>query len=196
MPNHALPQMCLSTEEHENRVLDVPLHYFGCLRVSARQHFYNRLPEKSQRRIRREARRIRRLRKELECQPETTAGALLKRFKENLSDWRGVNGWASIEEDSTPRLPDYLENSVDSEIKASMIFFKNSRPYDIPGLDNTFPNQKIPVKNLLADDLDANPLMQPCDDNMIRYFHLPANNMIWVEVSLYRLTLWPSRDLC
>lgn len=176
--------MCLSTEEHENRVLDVSKHYFGCLRVSARQKFYNILPEKSQRRICREARRIAQLRTELECVPETKSGALLKVFKESISEWRGINGWASVEENSTPRTPIYSNSSADSEIKASTIFFKNSRPYDIPGIDNTFPNQKIPIKKLLADNWDANPLMKPCDDNMIRYFHLPANNMIWVEVSL------------
>src|SRR5580700_4424531 len=113
MPNQARPQMCLSTEEHDNRVLDVSLHYFGCLRVSARQHFYNKLPENSRRRIRRKARRIVQQRTELECQPKTRAGALLKDFKESLSDWRGVNGWASVEENITPRLPDDLDNSVE-----------------------------------------------------------------------------------
>lgn len=184
MPNHGRPQMCLSTEEHDNRVLDVSKHYFGCLRVSAREHFYNKLPEKSQRRICREARRIVQLRTKLERQPKTKSGALLKGFKESISDWRGVNGWVSIEENSTPRLPNDPESSANSEIEASMIFFKNSRPYDIPGVENTFPNQKIPIKKLLADEPDANPLMKSCDDNMIRYFHLPANNMIWVEVSM------------
>jgi hypothetical protein len=184
MPHHARRHMCLSTKEHENQVLDVSKHYFGCLRDSERHHFYNRLPERSQRRIRREARRIAQLRTKLECQSESKAGVLLKGFKEAISDWRGVHRWTSVEGKSTFRLPNDLDNSADSEIKASMIFFKDSRPYDIPGVENTFPNQKIPIKKLLADEPDANPLMRPCDDSMIRYFHLPANNMIWVEVSL------------
>jgi hypothetical protein len=184
MPHHARPQMCLSTKEHENRVLDISKHYFGCLGDIERQHFYNRLPEKSQKRIRQKAHRIAQLRRKLECQPETNAGALLKTFKEAISYWRGVNGWPSVEDRTAPRFPNDLDNSADSEIKASMIFFKDSRPYNIPGVENTFPNQKIPIKRLLADEPDANPLMKPCDDNMIRYFHLPANNMIWVEVSL------------
>jgi hypothetical protein len=196
MSKKTRPQMCLSTEEHDNRILDVSRHYFGCLRVSARQHFYNTLSEKSQRRVCREARRIAQLRTELECLPETKAGALLKGFKESISDWRGINGLASIGENTTTRLPNYPDSSADSEIKASMIFFKNSRPYDIPGVDNTFPNQKISVKKLLADEPDANPLMKPCDDNMIRYFHLPANNMIWVEVSSCSLSLRHSQGLC
>jgi len=183
MPHHARPQMCLSTKEHNNRVLDVSKHYFGCLRESDRRRFYNELPEKEQIRIRRQARRIEQLRTKLECQPESKAGALLKIFKEAISDWRGVHGWSTVENENTSRLPNDLDNSADSEIRASIIFFKNSRPYDIPGIENTFPNQKITIKDLLADDPDANPLMKPCDENMIRYFHLPANNMIWVEVS-------------
>jgi hypothetical protein len=185
MPHHARPQMCLSTKEHENRVLDVSKHYFGCLGDTDRQHFYARLPEKSQRRIRRKAHRIAQLRANLECQPETKVGAILKSFKEAISYWRGVHGWASVEDKSTLQLPNNLDSSADGEIKASMIFFKDSRPYNIPGVENTFPNQKIPIKRLLADEPDSNPLMKRCDDNMIRYFHLPANNMIWVEVSLY-----------
>jgi hypothetical protein len=184
MPHHARLHMCLSIEDHESRVLDVSKHYFGCLRDTERQHFYNRLPEESQRRIRRKAHRIAQLRAKLECQPETKAGTLLKVFKETISDWRGVHGWASVEDKSALRLPIDLDNRADSEIKASMIFFKDSRPYNIPGVENAFPNQKIPIKKLLADEPDANPLMKPCDDNMVRYFHLPANNMIWVEVGL------------
>lgn len=30
----------------------------------------------------------------------------------------------------------------------------------------------------------ASPLAQTCDDNKIRYFHFPANNMLWVEVCM------------
>jgi hypothetical protein len=183
MANHARPQMCLSTESHDNRVLNVTRHYFGCLRDSERQHFYSQLPEKSQRRICREARRIKQLRATLEYQPETTAGSLLKDFKECMNNWRAVNGWMSREASGTPIFPNDPGDDAEGEIKAPMIFFKNSRPYDIPGVENSFPNQKIPIKILLADEPEVNPLMQPCDDNMVRYFHLPANNMIWVEVS-------------
>jgi hypothetical protein len=54
------------------------------------------------------------------------------------------------------------------------------------------------VAELLADDPARNPLMQPRsadngggdgdddDDNTVRYFHLPANNMIWVEEAMAR----------
>jgi hypothetical protein len=183
MPNYSLPHTCLSTDKHDKRVLDVTLHYFGCLKVSERQRFYNGLPEKSRRRIRREEQRIDQVRSRLEFRPETKTGAILKEFKESMNEWRSVNGRVSSDARQKLIPPHDLDDGVNTEIKAPIIFFKNSRPYDIPGVENTFPNQKIAIKELLADDEDTNPLMQPCDDNMIRYFHLPANNMIWVEVS-------------
>jgi hypothetical protein len=175
--------MCLSTESHDNRVLDVSKHYFGCLNESKRQRFYDGLPEKSQRRILREAHRVAQLKAKLESQPKSKAGALLVDFKDAIKDWRAINGWSSADGKTTSELSSNLENSVDSEIKASMIFFKQSRPYSLPGVENKFPNQKISISKLLANEPDKNPLMAECDDDMIRYFHLPANNMIWVEVS-------------
>jgi hypothetical protein len=187
MGNHAMPQMCLSTEAHNNRILDITRHYFGCLKVSARDQFFDTLPEKYQRRIRREVRRIDQLRARLECQPNTKAGAILNDFQESMDNWRGLHPWMPVEPIRTPRSTYNPDDSIDDEIKAPMIYFKDSRPYDIPGVENTFPNQKIPINKLLADDAIANPLMQPCDDNMIRYFHLPANNMIWVEVGFHSL---------
>jgi hypothetical protein len=183
MLNYSLPHTCLSTDRHDKRVLDVTLHYFGCLKVSERQRFYDGLPEKSRRRIRREEQRIDQVRSRLEFQPRTNAGAILKEFKESMNEWRSVNGRVSFDARRKLIPPYGLDDGVDTEIKAPIIFFKDSRPYDIPGVENTFPNQKIAIKDLLADKEDKNPLMQPGDDNMIRYFHLPANNMVWVEVS-------------
>lgn len=184
MSTHSRPQKCLSNEEHENRVRDVKLHYFGCLKVSQRPQFYNRLPEESRRRLHDEENRIEKLRGTLERQPETKAGALLKVFTDSMNDWREVKRQEPFQERRQPDRPHYENNNIDCEIKASMIFFKNSRPYDIPGFQGTFPNQKTPISNMLAEDQDLNPLMQPCEENMVRYFHLPANNMIWVEVRL------------
>lgn len=47
-----------------------------------------------------------------------------------------------------------------------------------------FPNQKIPLSLLLKGDKKKNPLMWDCEDDMIRCFHIPANNMTSCEVSL------------
>lgn len=187
MANHVGPQTCLSTNEHSNRVLDETQHYFACLKEGPRRSFFNGLPKESQRRIRREGLRIEQMRAgleyEMECQPMTKAGALLKGLKKSLREWHAIHGRTTPEAPRTPGLR-HGHDSTDDEIMAPMIFFEDSRPYEIPGVDNKFPNQEISIKRLLADDRDANPLMQPCEENMIRYFHLPANNMIWVEVSV------------
>ena len=54
-----------------------------------------------------------------------------------------------------------------------------------PRLDGTFPNQKIPMDEILNEE--ENPLMEPCRDSEIRYFHFPTNYMSWVEVSATNL---------
>jgi len=182
LATHALPQTCLSTEKHDDRVLDVTLHYFGCLKASEHEAYFTSLPQKSKRRIVEEKLRIRRLRTHFEARPKTENGVALKKFENSLSDWRKLNLRRDPEPERSQRLEDPPDRSVDYDIKASMIYFKNSTPFDVPGVDNTFPNQKISVKDLLCDE-ENNPLMQSCDDDMIRYFHFPANNMIWVEVS-------------
>jgi hypothetical protein len=64
-----------------------------------------------------------------------------------------------------------------------MILFKDSKKHTDPDYPEKFPDQKIPLDDLLyREDKATNPLMKECPPNMIRYFHLPANNMSWVEV--------------
>lgn len=41
------------------------------------------------------------------------------------------------------------------------------------------------LQNVLY-DRDTSPLVQTCDKNIIRYFHFPANNMLWVEEAIAR----------
>jgi hypothetical protein len=178
---------CPSIYEHGNRVLDVTVHYFACLKDSERSTYFDRLPEQSQHRIINEQRRARKVAKYFEDNPTTEGGHLQKRFRKSLHGWRGHYGRPQQESKRGKDSVDRSDNEVESDIQAPLIYFKNSRPYDIPGCSDQFPNQKVPLKHLLIDDFETNPLMQPCDDNMIRYFHLPANNMKWVEVCLYFL---------
>jgi hypothetical protein len=183
MATRAFPSTCLSTERHDNRVLDVTLHYFGCLKASEHEAYFASLPQKSKRRIVEEKLRIRCLRTHFEARPKTEKGATLKKFKSSLSEWRKLNLRGDPEPERSQPLDGVQDVSVDYDIKASMIYFKNSRPFDVPGVDSNFPNQKIAVSELLCDEEENNPLMRPCDDDTIRYFHFPANNMIWIEVS-------------
>lgn len=183
MAHPPLPQTCLSTERHDDRVLDVTLHYFGCLKASEHEAYFASLPKRSKQRIVDEKLRVRRLRQHYEARAKTEAAGALKRFKSSFSDWRRLNLRQEPEPYDPYRQEVIPETSVDNDIKASVIYFKNSRPYNVPGLDNVFPNQKISISDLLSDEEESNPLMQPCEEDTIRYFHLPANNMIWVEVN-------------
>lgn len=188
MRDRALPRTCLSKTPHNDRVLDVTLHYFGCLKDSEKPAYFAGLPPKSKKRIQQEKRRIARQRAHYETQstsetgePISEAGATLKKFKESLQEYWKQHARCDPFE-GQPRPVDVVpDHGVDAEVKAAMIYFKDGRPYTVPGINNEFPNQKIPVKNLLAEE-EGNPLMKSYPENMIRYFHLPANNMIWVEV--------------
>lgn len=186
MARRSAPGTCLSKDPHHERIADARLHYFGCLNDSERQRFFNGLPKHSQRRIRTEELRIEQARARLEFAPDSKMGCKLKAFKEGVLEWRQLHGRreSNATAMSTMKMPS--EKGIDADIKAPMIFFKDSQPYNIPGVANDFPHQKISIKKLLADKKDQNPLMQPCEENMVRYFHLPANNMIWVEVGLCR----------
>lgn len=173
---------CLSTEKHDDRVLDVTLHYFGCLKASEHQDYFATLPQKSKTRIVDEQLRIRQRRSYFEARTNTETGSTLKNFKATLSEWRRLNHKRDPAHGRSLPLDSKVKDSVESHVKASVVYFKDSRPYDVPGINNSFPNQKLSIAELLSDDRDYNPLMQPCVEGMIRYFHLPANNMHWVEV--------------
>ncbi|RYP79936.1 hypothetical protein DL769_002695 [Monosporascus sp. CRB-8-3] len=66
------------------------------------------------------------------------------------------------------------------------MFFRDGRPIIMPGVDGAFPNQKVFVQTLLTKDEGTNPLMWNLGDDTIRYVHLPANNMAWVEEAIAR----------
>jgi len=188
MANNSRPHTCLTDASHvphDDRIQDVTLHYFGCLAQSQQAEFYSRLSRKSKRRISAEVQRVRRTRSFFEARPESKAGVNLKKFKESLSDWRQLTYRRPPDQGVHLPLENEYEGSVDGDMKAAMIFFKNSRPYTAPGFHNNFPNQKISIQDLLADNEQINPLMQPCGEDVIRYFHFPANNMTWVEVSSF-----------
>ncbi|KAM0813428.1 hypothetical protein AB5N19_13422 [Seiridium cardinale] len=56
---------------------------------------------------------------------------------------------------------------------------------DDPRYIGNFPNQKLPMKDMLAKSGD-NPLTQTCPENTVRYFHFPSNNMEWIEQAIAR----------
>jgi predicted DNA-binding transcriptional regulator len=154
------------------------------LKVSERPKYFAGLSSKAKKRIRKEELRIEKLAAYYNSHQQTDGGITKRRFKESLRAWRGYEFSPEPEE----KVVLGVEESVDADMKAAMIYFKNSRPYTVPGFENEFPNQKISIKELLADDGERNPLMWGVGEDEVRYFHFPANNMIWIEVS----TVFPS----
>lgn len=67
-------------------------------------------------------------------------------------------------------------------LQAGAVYFKNGEPYSHPRLHGSFPDQMTPLADLLAKDGDKSVLKEPCEEGMLRWFHIPANNMSWVEV--------------
>ena len=186
---HSEPFTCLSDKPHDNRVSDVRLHYSGCSRVSDRSYFLNALSPEDRQSILRQQERTRKRRDRLETtHRDSTAGERLAEFKDALAHWYISKGRRHSPYPVESRPPSSLNgllaaaDDVDADVKASIMYFKNAQPYDVPTLPNSFPNQSLSVKELLTDDPANNPLMQPCDEDTVRYFHFPANNMSWVEV--------------
>ena len=192
------PPSCLSESSHRNRISDLNLHFSGCLPISERAAFYDGLPQESKQRILRRHNKIALLRQKLESaqppgQHESKAVSDLRVFKQAMDKWRTAKGRRPLYPDASSQVPSPASKDapvayedVDADIKAPVIYLKGSQPYNVPGIPNTFPNQKITIKQLLTNDARVNPLMQPCEDGMVRYFHLPANNMLWVEEAIAR----------
>lgn len=71
-------------------------------------------------------------------------------------------------------------------LHAGAVFFKDGFPHSHSKLEGTFPHQNMPLVDLLSKDKDRNVLMEECDEGIIRWFHIPANNMAWVEEVIAR----------
>lgn len=192
---------------------DLNSHFFGCLKNSEQADFLHRLTEGNRARIQNEELRIARLRFIVERRQDIEEGVLLRRHKQAIRQWReraGLkshesfakklpNGHASkveikgddeLEDDLKPLKPakpiiqlDGLNEDLD--VSVNMMFFKNSSPQTLKEfLPEEFPEQNIPLNRLLYDeDPERNPLLRKCPEDTIRYFHVPANDMKWVEVS-------------
>jgi len=180
---------------------DAVLHYFGCLKFSEREAFLRELDDadKPKQRILAELARISKLRSIFEVEgPRTASGKVLDSFKKTMSNYwpRKKRTYKHLRvtppppaDRNDPRIPEEKEKDwILSDLNANAIYFKKTEdhahpgPYDHPDFSDNFPNQKVPLKLLLSGSKDKNPLMWPCEEGMIRYFHLPANNMEWIEV--------------
>jgi hypothetical protein len=178
MGDHENPKVCLSEFEHGSHVLDVLVHYFGCLREEKRNEYLKSLQPHKQKRIEIEKNRIRDQRVLFESEQDTKH--LVAMFKMSLHRYLNRQQTANQEPINKPEKPSAANGYG---MNAYALFFRESEGYSDSTCFEEFPNQKLPLKDLLYNkDKKTNPLMRDCEENEIRYFHLPANNMDWVEV--------------
>lgn len=163
---------------------DTFLHYFGCLRNSQREAYFKTLPQHEKDRIEAETSRIAAQRAYFEGGDETKG--MVVRLKRYLH-----TRFPSLPDRENPLpIPTWPTKDNAFGLSAYMIFFKKSEPFTDTHYPDQYPNQRIAVKDLLDKNVKTNPLMQECGDDEIRYFHLPGNNMEWIEVSMHSC-LWP-----
>ncbi|KAN0096257.1 hypothetical protein V8E51_015062 [Hyaloscypha variabilis] len=191
---------------HSNSIEDGLLHFFACLKFSEREGYLESLQGTERLELRQrivdELARTARLRKIFEAEGlKTETGRLLKSFKATLHQQfqRRRARQKSSESEPSSHVPITKSKNLDDEVtevvlgdlRANVIYFKkrskdaHPHPYDHPELEGTFPNQRVPLGLLLRDN-PKNPLMWKCEEDMIRYFHIPANNMSWVEEAIAR----------
>jgi len=80
-------------------------------------------------------------------------------------------------ENYDPDEPDYGYNGW------LMAFADGKRGIDDPMCYGEFPHQKLSIRQLLYNKSET-PLTRTENRDELKYFHLPANNMAWVEVNL------------
>ncbi|KAK4185723.1 magnesium transport protein cora [Podospora australis] len=71
-------------------------------------------------------------------------------------------------------------------LQAGAVYFKNGEPHSHPSAEGSFPNQTTPLVDLLSKDGGKSLLSEKCEEGTLRWFHIPSNNMIWVEEAIAR----------
>lgn len=200
MGDAEVPHTCLSDDDHRHEIRHYTSHYFGCLREGERKTYLDELSSSDKTKfegIHERAQQIEQLKARVKLNRAdgakymdeiATLSKLFRKTKSNRQPEYQLHLPHSTAFDLLdPKL--LVDPGVDGGVDAttgygmetSMLFFKDLKPWDHPSFPKTFPNQKIKIHDLLEKSA-KNPLMEPCDPDMIRYFHLPHNNMSWVEV--------------
>lgn len=112
---------------------------------------------------------------------------------EAVREWRSGRALPNGIEQKSVELPNFKDDSEeyvpDYDINAHLIMLKDSKPHELTRdrVRGHFPNQKITVSNLLEKKQEQGPSTVPSNpisatkenpQDVISYFHLPANNMI------------------
>ncbi|KAH6854711.1 hypothetical protein B0I37DRAFT_38119 [Chaetomium sp. MPI-CAGE-AT-0009] len=105
-------------------------------------------------------------------------------------------GGKTLSTESTPNIAAVLSRSHHTEegskehiykgLQAGAVYFKDGKPHSHSKLQGSFPDQTVPLADLLARDGDRSVLTEQCEEGMLRWFHIPANNASWVEEAIAR----------
>lgn len=172
---------CLSSIEHSRNIRDPVQHYFGCLRQTMKDEYFSTLPRSLQHRIESE---VRRNQERLELLEQSKEGNdMVKALRSSRAQFRRRGGYPGLpptnfEQASKVKGDALLDNL---HLKSDVLIFKDSAPYTDLRFEGKFPDQYLPLTDIL-DFREDSPLAKDREAGMIRYFHLPANNMSWVEV--------------
>ena len=196
-PGASRPITCLSVDAH-NEIADHITHYFGCIEFCEQKEFYESLTPPFQNAIKTELRRVEYLRNVLTRSSAPEDKSLVDDLENIHKEWKSKHFRNTQPKGTTqydPNLPrtgrpdsnDQRETQVapeyspDKDFKAYVISLSNGEGTreDNTMCQGDFPNQKIPVHDLLR--AENSPLRKsdpvPPGESRVRYFHLPSNNM-------------------
>jgi hypothetical protein len=177
--------------ENQHAKSDDILATFFSLRYDGREEWYRKAPNDWKTQIDLETRRISDLRKSIASDKKYSR--LVNQVETQREKFTRTR--AGLGKDTGPPrankshpAPSQEERKTQSNTlgpQASFILFQDGLPIQStsPKCQGNCPNQTVPIYELLDDEED-NPLTRKCPEGFIRYVHLTANNMSWVEVCL------------
>jgi len=119
--------------------------------------------------------------KEVERLSREATSEARQRYRGYLSLLQRVGNWPISADPVRPST--CLEEDKGYGFVAPKITLKKSQGSQESGSSSygDYVLKSYPVHNILFDK-DKNPLTEKCEEDTIRYFHFPANCMLWVEV--------------
>jgi hypothetical protein len=100
------------------------------------------------------------------------------RYRRDLKTLQEVGTWTTAIID-----PIHSDTPVEEEEDYGLTTYKITLRKNLGTLSyNTYDLDEYPLHEVLYKK-ENNPLMEPCRENTIRYYHFPGNDMLWVEES-------------
>ncbi|KAI0183039.1 hypothetical protein EV127DRAFT_353590 [Xylaria flabelliformis] len=202
MANRLPSPSCLSAEPHESSITNPLIHFLGCIEICERESFLKKTDDvvwdtrsRWRSNIEREMRRIALLRHALSKDDDDKQ--LVKEVEESRELWRNsdeykgyideVRKWRGDGRNSIIG-PEFIHAEEDympeKDTSVPIIQFEDCQEFSKTRDDRIsgkFPNQKTTIRTLLDKAKPTDNLLykdHDFDDDRIKYFHIPSNNMI------------------